>query len=286
MMTVQQVLRRLEASGYEVELIGRSGGGASGFAFDVMTPGGRRVLKWQVAGSGVPFARVAVVLRSLQTLGSPVPGYEVLDVGIDLDASYQELLPGRWADALSDSLVDELLDINRLQVGAGERSEGQGWADRLCAITLEGADGWCRHESLETHSDATRQLWTRARMVAAAVECAVIPDGDAVHMDFHHRNILQDHGKLSGVIDWEGVECGDRRFDVVTLAFYAGVAGWSDMRRLSWINELARELGADAAALYLSHLAVRSVDWAIRHEAESDVQRWLIWSEQAMDAAM
>jgi len=50
-MTVQQVLKRLEASGYEVELIGRSGGGATGFAFDVMTPGGRRVVGYRSSES-------------------------------------------------------------------------------------------------------------------------------------------------------------------------------------------------------------------------------------------
>lgn len=285
MYSVESVLERLWERGYQVELIGRSGGGATGMAFDVMTPAGRRVLKWQPAGTGVPFVRVAAVLKRLRGVGCPVPHYEVLDAGSDLDASYQEILPGRWADVLPDSVVDDLILVNGQQAGGGVRSSGPDWAAMMYSITLRGADGWCRHESLEAHSHAARRLWDRVRTLVMAVDQAVIPDGDAVHMDFHHRNVLQDRGAVTGVIDWEGVECGDRRFDMVTLAFYAGVAGWADARRASWIEQLAGELGGDAAALYVSHLAVRSVDWAIRHEEESDVQRWLRWSAQALDAA-
>ena len=282
MFTVNVVIERLWAHGYEVELVGRSGGGASGSAFDVVTPTGRRVLKWQPAGEGVPFERVAVVLKRLSGRGCPVPGYEVLDVGSDLDASYQEILQGAWKDLLSTSLAQELVELNHLQLGQGEPVEGPGWADRLCAVTLEGAPTWSRHDSLEAHSVATRRLWTRIRDNVEAVDRTAIPDGDAVHMDFHHRNVLQRAGVLTGVIDWEGVECGDRRFDLMTLAFYSGVAGWSDERRASWITDLVSDLGPNAALLYLSHLALRSVDWAIRNETTSDVQRWLAWSEQAL----
>jgi hypothetical protein len=282
MLTVELVIERLRTHGYEVELVGRSGGGATGGAFNVITPSGQRVLKWQPAGEGVPFERVAVVLERLGRRGCPVPGYQVLDVGSDLDASYQEILQGAWGDLLPVSLVQELVEVNRLQIGQGESAEGVDWADRLCAITVEGAPGWSRHESLEAHSAATRRLWAQVRDNVGAVDRTAIPDGDAVHMDFHHRNVLQHGGVLTGVIDWEGVECGDRRFDLMTLAFYSGVAGWPDERRASWIRDLVDELGTDAALLYLSHLALRSVDWAIRHETPSDVQRWLAWSEQAL----
>lgn len=279
---VDSVVQRLRERGREVELIGPGGGGATGSAFEVETPSGRRILKWQSAGDGVPFGRVAVTLDRLREHGCPVPAYEVLDVGADLDASFQEVLQGRWEDRLPKSLVRELVEVNRLQHGRGGSVQGPGWADRLCVVTLEGAPTWSRHDSLEAHSAATRKLWARVRDNVEAVDRTTIPDGDAVHMDFHHRNVLQRAGVLTGIIDWEGVECGDRMFDLVTLAFYSGVAGWPDERRAAWIANLASELGSDAALLYVSHLALRSVDWAIRNETAADVRRWLAWSEQAL----
>jgi hypothetical protein len=276
--TAEDVVRRLNAQGRGVRLIGRCGGGATGQAFDVEALDGRYVLKWQQAGDGVPFGRVATALERLRAAGYPVPVYEVLDAGEDLDVSLQEPLPGQVVDAISADVRAELLRLIELQSDRGVASDGPSWVDLLCGITLEGAPGWCRHESLESHSDATRDLWRQIMHLVLGLDRAAVPSGDVVHMDLHHRNVLQSDGNVCGVIDWEGAECGDRRFDIMTLAFYSGVAGWTREQRTGWIVEAAAAMSDSAARLYVSHLAVRSVDWAIRHETEADVQRWLRWS--------
>ena len=40
-----------------------------------------------------------------------------------------------------------------------------------------------------------------------------------VHGDFHHRNLLVDKGRVTGVFDWDIAGPGDWRFDLVNLAF-------------------------------------------------------------------
>ena len=40
-----------------------------------------------------------------------------------------------------------------------------------------------------------------------------------VHGDFHHRNLLVDNGRVTGVFDWDIAGPGDWRFDLVNLAF-------------------------------------------------------------------
>jgi hypothetical protein len=281
--TVEDVVGRLFAHGRDIRLLGRCGGGATGMAFDVDTPEGRRVLKWQRAGYGVSFERVATALDRLRPTGYPLPGYEVLDIGEDLDVSLQEPLPGKIMDELSDDLRNELLALIELQAGHGVAGEVS-WVDMLCSITLDGAPDWCRHESLVAHSDATRDLWEYVERVILTLDRTTVPSGDIVHMDFHHRNVLQSGDRVCGVIDWEGAECGDRRFDVMTLAYYSGVAGWTSARRANWITDVATEIGESAGRLYVSHLAVRTVDWAIRHETEPEVQRWLNWAREALAA--
>ena len=103
-----------------------------------------------------------------------------------------------------------------------------------------------------------------------------------MHGDYHHGNLLQSAGCITGVIDWEGVETGDRNFDRFTLAFYSGAASWPDDQRTERLRHLVAETSPNTAALYLAHLSLRTVDWALRNETDAHVQRWLRWSDDAL----
>jgi hypothetical protein len=280
MRTVKEVVALLDEHGIHVEPLDRAGGG-TGVAYEVALPCGRRILKWQERGEGTPFDEVATSLAALNARGYPVPAYEVL-LRDPVEVSVQAILQGSCADELPDAVVEDLDRLIDLQAGLGA-TVGEAWGVRLQRTTLVGAETWCRHDSLERHSQRTRDLWKQARAVTEGIAVAAIPDGDLVHMDYHHRNVLQRDGRVTGVFDWEGVEPGDRAFDRFTLAFYCGVAGWSDSKRRHWLARLVTDSVADAAGLYLAHLSVRSVDWAIRKETEDDVTMWLDWSMQALE---
>ena len=273
---------RLRRAGWgHVQVLGPCGGGTRQ-AFDVVVNAERRILKWQVTGHGTALTQVSRDLKQLRRRGYPVPSYEVIESAVDIEMSLQSLMPGTVVDKLSDRLVGQLLRVNALQRGAGSIGP-RSWGDRVVDITLNGAPGWCRHESLELHSDRTRRFWERAR-AAVSQNLDRFPDGDLVHMDFHHRNVLQQDGQLVAVIDWEGLETGDCNFDLVTLFFYAGAAGWSRESRLGALDQLRPALPAECLRTYVAHLGVRAIDWAIRIEGPSDVQRWLVWSEEALDS--
>ena len=279
--SVRDVLVLLAERGLDVAVIGPAGGG-TGRAYEVEIQGRRRILKWQEPEEhGTPLPEVAHVLTMLHDKQYPVPGYEVL-LDDPIEISVQEPLPGASTDALPDSVRDNLDQLIELQAGIGPLSK-EDWGVRLQQVTLNGAPTWCRHDSLEKHSSCTRDLWHRARSMARTVDITAIRNGDVVHMDYHHRNILQRKSQVTGVVDWEGLECGDRGFDRFTLAFYSGVAGLANSRRRDWLADLTKGSCADAAALYIAHLAIRSVDWAIRNETESDVAQWLGWSNDAFE---
>ena len=101
------------------------------------------------------------------------------------------------------------------------------------------------------------------RVVASSVQRFAdrVPEwASIVHWDFTPDNVLVQDGRVSGVIDWEGVRAGDPRFDLVTLAFYA-----------PGTPLLEAELGrtdAGLRAVYQAHLCVRQAEWSLRrHDA-------------------
>lgn len=173
----------------------------------------------------------------------------------------QEAVAGAYRDTVTHALVDRLLECNDHQAGHGPPCT-ESWTDFVVRTLTVGADGWCLHEPLARHSDRTRELldWCRS------VDVPPLPDGDLVHTDFHHRNVLRDEDdELVAVIDWEGARGGDRRFDLATLAFCLidsecepGVA----------------ERFPPPEEPYVAHLSLRLVDWQIRFHPDQ-VDRWL-----------
>ena len=91
-----------------------------------------------------------------------------------------------------------------------------------------------------------------------------------VHWDFTPDNVLVRDGRVSGVIDWEGVRAGDPAFDLVTLAFYApGTPLLED--ELSGLDSGLR-------AAYQAHLCVRQAEWSLRRHDEATGERMLAYA--------
>jgi hypothetical protein len=87
---------------------------------------------------------------------------------------------------------------------------------------------------------------------------------DAVHCDYQPANLLTSHGRITGVIDWEGAGCSDRRFDLVTLRF--GVhAITADPQATDRLDRLLDDLPPDVLAPMWAHMSLCMTDWAIRH---------------------
>ena len=108
---------------------------------------------------------------------------------------------------------------------------------------------------------------------------------DVVHFDMNPANILQDGGRLSGVVDWnipfDGAGQGDRGFDVATLLFYT--YDIEQTREALW--ERALEVSGLAwTTVYLCHLSLRQVEWSRRHSPGStDEARFTAIAEAVLD---
>jgi hypothetical protein len=282
-MTLAQALTRFnDAHGTAFAAAGGFDHGEVG-ATRIRDSGGREaVAKWfwpADPGDLDGLRDMVAIIDRLRARGARLPAYRhlvALDAGV---LAVQELLPGTTQDVVGDALIDDLLAHNALQAGAVP--DGRGWREYLTASLTEGLRGYCEHGSLHAHSAATRALLARVRATAGPLRHLELEERDAVHVDFHHLNVLQAGGRLTGVVDAEGYRAGDRVFDLVTLAFGLEVADCSaDAVRRVWASAFAERDRATIRA-YVAHMALRQVDWSIRHRTPADVDAWLERSERA-----
>jgi aminoglycoside phosphotransferase (APT) family kinase protein len=195
-------------------------------------------------------------------LGGPCAGGEVGAYHAEDERGRRVVV--KWRDDVGHTLVDEVLGIGGLQSGAA--GVPGGWADYMRMTLTEGADGYCLHEPLRRHSPETRRLLEWVESVGRGI--GRLPDVDLVHVDFHHRNMLRGGDRLTAVVDWEGCRAGDRAFDLVTFCF-----GMTDAVQEAGVEERVWAAacglaGAELLAPYVAHMALRRVDWSIRHHPE------------------
>jgi aminoglycoside phosphotransferase (APT) family kinase protein len=169
-----------------------------------------------------------------------------------------------------------------MQVGRAAAIDDEPWAELLVRTLTEGADGWCLHEPLRTHSALTRRLLDHIERIGREVERSSLPETDLVHGDFHHRNVLQhDDGRLSAVIDWEGVRQGDAVFDLVMLAICLAVARVEPGVESRVWEEILACSSADSRAAYVAQVSLRRLDWSIRHHPD-EVGLWQMVAEREL----
>ena len=122
------------------------------------------------------------------------------------------------------------------------------------------------------------------RRIGERVAEVAFPDADAVHLDFHHRNVLVFAGRVAAIVDCEGMPGGDRAFDLATLFFCLEVAHCDRALERRLLRELRALRTPDIVRAYIAHQALRQVDWSIRRRNDTDVSRWLRRSLLLLDA--
>jgi aminoglycoside phosphotransferase (APT) family kinase protein len=165
-------------------------------------------------------ARAAGATNRLRELGYPAPRY----VQVEADWALQEELPGEplepWRP-LSDEIAAQLLSLLELHSEAFPVATPGSWRRVVASSVLSGARSYLRLTTLRDHSDSSRELLSRCQDAVRRFGDRVPETEAIVHWDFTPDNVLVRDGRVSGVIDWEGVRAGDPVFDLVTLAFYA-----------------------------------------------------------------
>ena len=260
--------RIAEITGVRLVLEGPCPGGEVGAAY-VRWPDGRRsVLREGRTRTGplVDKARAAGVPTARHELAAHVDGVRVL---------VQQRLPGVPPASVDAAVVAQMIAVTDRLAGI---LAGDG-APRPVELFLTGdGPGFCLHGPLAGHSARAARLLAWVREVGAGGS-AMIGD-DLAHLDFHPGNVLvDDTGRLTGVVDWDGAARGDRHFDLATLRFVLtadapALTGPVD-DRLAMISERRRRA-------YWAHLSLRQVDWSIRHHDAATVERWLTVAESGM----
>jgi hypothetical protein len=274
-LDAEEFVRRVnENTRAGLEFQGRAADGEVGAAF-VRWPDGREGVLTGAPGTPAELRRTAAILDVARARGLPVPRYDLIAELPDGIGVVQERLPGSPPANVDRQLLQAMIELN-------ERFEGllAGHPDvpTPSMFLRESGPGFCVHESLERHSDRTRRLLGWVREVGRS-EPAEMRGDDLVHLDYHTGNVLTDaSGRITGIVDWDVICRGDRRFGLVTLRF--GAYGRRPDAGLGWFDDLLdTTLDPPALRLYWAHMSLRQVDWSIRHHSPAAVERWLDLAE-------
>lgn len=243
--------------------------------------GTRFIVKWSPGVEDLDrLAEASRLVDRLRSRWYPVPRYVFR--GLHAGGRYvvQTGLPGAPVTRLSPSQVDQLVALNEVQREQAV-PPAEVWPTRVIVDVLEGGAGYCLLEPMRRHSTTTARLLDLVQALVAEHRDVTTPTSDIVHFDFQQNNMLGLSGKISGVVDWDGVQIGDRAFDLATLLFYAfeqEAVGETLWARATAITDPA------AIAIYLAHLIHRQVDWSIRFGDPAIIERSLertrrIWQE-------
>jgi aminoglycoside phosphotransferase (APT) family kinase protein len=191
-------------------------------------------------------------------------------------AVVQERLAGAPPERVDAGLVEEMLDLNRRMAGLLA-----GRADLApVPLYLTGSGpGFCRHEPLAGYDRRTARLLATVRAIGAGRDTADGPD--LVHLDFHPGNVLVHEGRISGLVDWDGAGRGDGRLDLVTLRF--DLARRAPHLGTALAARLRATVPPGRLRAYSAHMALRLVDWSIRHHGPDEVRFWLDVADRELD---
>jgi aminoglycoside phosphotransferase (APT) family kinase protein len=280
-LDVDHLLAAVRDAGVQLELVGRAADGEVGAAF-VRWPDGREGVLTGIGGG--PLAgearRNAELLALARQRGVPVPSHDLIvdlpDGGV---AIVQERLPGGPPSVRDRALAEAMVaTLDSFSGVLADRPDVP--APEL--YLLRSGPGFCVHESLEAYGPRSRRLLAWVREVGASTPAAMTGT-DLVHLDYHASNVLVDaEGRLTGIIDWDGIGRGDRWFGLATLRVEARYCGLPTEVE-AWLDALMEEvLDPAVLRLYWAHLSLRGVDWMIRHYTPADVEDRLDLAETRM----
>jgi hypothetical protein len=264
-----------DRTGAGLRLAGLADRGEVGAAY-VEWPDGRTGVLTRSAAPVEAIERTGRLLAGAAGARLPVPTYQkIVDLGTER-VIIQERLPGAPPDNVDNRLVGALLDLLERFAGMG-----QGAVDLELYLSSSGP-GFCLHETLAGHDGRSRRLLDRIREIGRehrAVERE--PGNDLVHLDFHPANVLVDRGRVTGVIDWDGVARADRRFALVTLSFDLSIrlrmgveCRGLDRTGVAQVVDRLASAPVDEVRRWWAHMSLRQVDWTIRHGYPGAVVDW------------
>jgi aminoglycoside phosphotransferase (APT) family kinase protein len=212
------------------------------------------VLKASSARSARQVARGGALAGRLRERGYPAPLLVATGAARGACWSLQELLPGRPPEALTGAHARKLVDLLALQRDAAGRCRSR--RRELLARTRR----WHADLSSIEETHALAGELTRVMQRCCAVE---LRDGDVVHNDFSHRNVLAIGDDVTGVIDWDLAGVGDWRRDMVSLGYWCAIEPSRRTPAAARIidEQLRESCPAHLRAMFVAYVALRHLDY-------------------------
>lgn len=236
-----------------------------------------------VSRSSVPLGsleHIRDVLDMARSRGAPVPRYELLADLADSSCIVQERLPGAPPARIDHTTIDII-------VSANERFADL-LHDRPEVPTPElhlrrSGPGFCVHQTLAQYDDRSRKLLAWIREVGRSAP-TTLTGNDLVHCDLVPGNVLMDEaGTLTGIIDWDGIGRGDRRFSLIKLRFNLELEsvlrpdGYPHVTAsaIARLDEHLDLMPPETLRRYWAHWSLSMLDWTIRHHPRPDIDTYL-----------
>jgi hypothetical protein len=213
-----------------LEVISRLPGGERGALAVEDSEGAPLVLKTFSLDEARLIANALEVADRLRARGVPVP--EPYWTGTTSDCAYtlQRRCDGTVPPVLEDAHVVQMLHFWEAHRDAVP--EGGDWPERVVrALTVGDVELFAVHEPVLAAGGEAAVLLGEIVDVGSSTDPAALRRTDAMHRDWHHRNLLTRGETVTAVIDWEAARAGDARFDLVLLSYWSGVYAGSGVSR-------------------------------------------------------
>jgi Ser/Thr protein kinase RdoA (MazF antagonist) len=265
------VLARLAAAtGVRLTDEGRPPGGQIGACY-VRWPDGHLSVLTCVPAEHLAWAHQGAELAGIaRAAGVPAPRYELVAELGDVVAVVQELLPGTAPAPVTRPTVESMIELNSRLRGL---LTGRPDLPMASLYLRTDGPGFCLHGPMARYDRHTARLLAEIEAAGAELPERLAGD-DLVHFDFHPENVLVDQaGRVTGVVDWDGAARAHGALDLMTLRFDLA-------RRAPDLGRLVGAVLAESAtpAVWLgcwAHMSLRIVDWAIREWTADEVSAWL-----------
>ena len=142
----------------------------------------------------------------------------------------QRRCDGTVPSVFEDAHAAQMLDFWEMHRDA--MPEGGDWPERVVGALIAGdVELFAVHEPIRAAGGEAAELLREIIDVGNSADPSVLRRTDAMHRDWHHRNLLVRGETVTAVIDWEAARAGDARLDLVLLNYWTGVYVGSGISR-------------------------------------------------------
>ena len=225
MLTMEELATELG-----LDVIARLAGGERGALAVDASDGAPLVLKVFSLGEERGLANALEVAARVRARGVPVPDPYWMGTTTRRAYTLQRRCDGTVPSVFEDAHAAQMLDFWETHQDA--IPEGGDWPERVVGALLAGdVELFAVHEPVRAAGGEAAELLREIIDVGNSADPSVLRRTDAMHRDWHHRNLLVRGETVTAVIDWEAARAGDARLDLVLLNYWTGVYVGSGISR-------------------------------------------------------